>query len=55
MTILLVKFNTPIFLGAGVKRLFSLGKEVLRPVRAGLSGTQFPNVCIFEQKSIIVL
>ena len=37
ITTLLVEFNTPILLSVGVKRLFSLVKQVIRPVRAGLS------------------
>ena len=49
---LLVEFNNPIFLSAGivtkahynagVKRRFSLGKDVLCPKRAGLSDAHFP-------------
>ena len=38
---LFIEFNTPIPSSAGVERLFSLGKEVLRPKRAGLSDTHF--------------
>ena len=35
MTTLLEECNTPILLSADVRRLFSLGKKVLRPMRAG--------------------
>ena len=34
MTTLLVEFNTPILLSAGVKRLFSLVEEIIRTVRS---------------------
>ena len=38
---LFIEFNTSIPSGAGVERLFSLGKDVLRSKRAGLSDTHF--------------
>ena len=41
MTTLLVEFNTPILSSVGVKRLFSLVKEVIRPMRAGLRDAHF--------------
>ena len=47
MTTLLVEFNTPILLSAGVKRIFALGKEVLRPMGAGLSDAHFPKCLYF--------
>ena len=50
MTTLLVEFNTPILLSAGVKRLFLLGKEVLCSMRAGLSEAHFPKCLYFSEK-----
>ena len=37
MTTLLVEFNTPILISVGAMRLFSLVKEDIRPMRAGLN------------------
>ena len=41
MTTLLVEFNTLIVLSVGVKGLFLLVKEVIRPMRAVLSDAHF--------------
>ena len=41
-----IKFNTPIPSSAAVERLFSLGKDILRPKRAGLSNEHF-NMLVF--------
>ena len=46
---LFVKYNTAIPFSAAVERLFSLGKDVLKPKRSGLSDEHFEMLVFLKQ------
>lgn len=47
-------FKTPILLSAAMERIFSPGKDVLKPERAGLSEKHF-EILFFPERKIILL
>ena len=44
-----VKYNTPIPSSAAVERMFSLGKDILKPKRSNLSDAHFEMLSVFER------